>query len=156
MRLFGLLKPSARESISQELSSTPPCLSDFATADFVKKFGADPTGPRALAFLAFLASGTTREIVQIEAKHASVRRWLCGRSLQTHTMSFKHLGAAWVLQRLRRSKAVWPFKRAPDAIARSEPKARVPLAKSQRHTPAKWVVEQGGRSFNGQTGKVRC
>lgn len=113
IQLFRLLHGDGREAFADELRSTPNCLLGAFSADFLNRHRESLTGDEALASLAFVARNLKMEIVQIEAKRASIRRWLMGRSLQTHTVSFKNLGVAWILQRVRRARAVWPLKRSP-------------------------------------------
>eukprot|EP00971_Amphidinium_carterae_P280444 5567435-Amphidinium_carterae.1 len=45
------------------------------------------------------------DIAGIEARHASVRRQLVGKSIQVKRMSFEVLGANWLFQQWRRWKA---------------------------------------------------
>lgn len=114
-KLFLLLgvKGEQLEVLANDMLATPVCLLDTFTAEFFNKYRPSLTNDEPMAILEFVARTMKREIVQIEAKHASVRRWLMSRSLQTHTLSFKRLGVSWVLQRLRRSRTMWPFKRPP-------------------------------------------
>jgi len=45
-----------------------------------------------------------REMCQVEASHASVRRALFQNSVQTHTVLFQHVSAQWIGQRIRKNQ----------------------------------------------------
>ena len=110
-KLFGLLQNPLPHRLPEELLGAPPCTRDPFSDSFLKEHAANLTDAKAMAILTFMALLMKKEIVQIEAMHASVRRWLIGRSVHTHTLNFKDLGELWALQRARKSRANWPFKK---------------------------------------------
>ena len=109
-RLFALLLRPLPDGIVQQIKDTPPCMQDDFTKEFLEAHGGDLLADRPQAILTHLARIMKKETVDIECRHASIRRFLISKSVQTHTLKFADLGRHWVLQRWRRGKCAWPFK----------------------------------------------
>lgn len=102
VRMFVLVdtnNPSLASDIRNEAAACPLLLDDFTQAmlkehpswhscDFMVK-------------LRMIALKARADITPIECRHASIRRILEGRSVQTHRLSLVDLGAEWVLQQIR-------------------------------------------------------
>ena len=97
-RMFILL---TSPELAAEVAATPPCMQDSWSASFLARYGEDLLSDKAMAVLVTLAELTTKDTAQIEARHASIRRWLKTRSQQTHVMDFEILSCEWTLQRTR-------------------------------------------------------
>lgn len=119
--LFRLLQ---QPDLFGELQGVPECMRDDISHEFLTQFAESPNSPRARAFLEFLAFSVSMDTAQIEARHASIRRWLFSRSTQTHTMEFTRLSTEWVLQQARRLDAMFrqgrPADSTPSAASRPQ------------------------------------
>ena len=103
--VFGLVREGSAEAEAQALLAKCPEMHDAWSAAFVGYYKDRPGGlcsPEAKAELLHTLSIAKREIAQIEAGHASVRRGLVMHSVQTHTLLFKHVSAQMVTQRMRK------------------------------------------------------
>ena len=86
--VFGLVREGSAEAEAQALLAMCPEMHDAWSAAFVGYYKDRPGGlcsPEAKAELLHTLSIAKREIAQIEAGHASVRRGLVMHSVQTHT-----------------------------------------------------------------------
>jgi len=106
-RLFRLLDSVAHaDAILQD----PPCLLDPWSTAFVDPHRAEPEGlrgdvPRAKATL--VAELAMVDIAQLEAGHASIRRRLFSRGVQTHGLVLQDLSAERLLDRVRHDGQQW-------------------------------------------------
>ena len=92
IRLFKLLLSDT----SDVLDDTPPCMFDPWSLDFVTRHRGKPGGcssEEALAELRLHASLIVMDISAIEATHASIRRRLNIRGVQTHAESLEEVSA---------------------------------------------------------------
>ena len=92
IRLFKLLLSDT----SDVLDDTPPCMFDPWSLDFVTRHRGTPGGcssEEALAELRLHASLIVMDISAIEATHASIRRRLNIRGVQTHAESLEEVSA---------------------------------------------------------------
>lgn len=96
-QLFRLL---ADQSLAQEFSTWPACMQDQWVRAFVKKY---PTmcEPEVLPTLHMLAELLPVGISHIESLHASIRRVLTAKSVQTHRMRLHELSAHWICHQFR-------------------------------------------------------
>ena len=92
-----------------EVAGMPDCLVDPWTSALRKEYPG-LVGEEVQQILYTLASLVRVDISHVESRHASVRRMLTGRSVQTHPLSLQDLSAQWVFQqhRTRRSRLGGP------------------------------------------------
>jgi hypothetical protein len=84
------------------LRTTPPCLFKDAANKLIGEFRDEPiVTEKLLSKLEFNALERDVSIAPLEAKHASIRRLIMVRSLQTHKLDFKDLNAEWLCSRFR-------------------------------------------------------
>ena len=86
------------------------CSWDPWTAAFVEPHLDAPQGLRGevpQAQLGLVASLADCDISQVEAGHASLRRRLFSRGVQTHKLPFETLSAEWVLDKVRHRGKLW-------------------------------------------------
>jgi len=103
IRLFRLVHSP---EMAEELSQAPACLRDGWTEWMLESHpGEQLTSSDFRTRLLLAASMAHMDIAGIEARHASIRRVLKGRSVQTHMINFEDADAAWVCQRVRQSMA---------------------------------------------------
>ena len=84
-----------------EMALVPDCRLDSWTKQLKDSFGFDH--PHLQSILIAEATLCPTAIAKVEAKHASMRRHLKGRSVQTHALSAEGCGAEWVFQSFRRA-----------------------------------------------------
>ena len=91
-RLFGVL---SNPEVANVLEGLPQCCLDDFSKSFLAAVAVDGglTSPVSLAKLKLLATLARSNIVAIEAKHASIRRRLQTRGVQTHAESLQELSA---------------------------------------------------------------
>ena len=96
-----------------------PCLQDPFTTQMLKDYpGLE--GDDCLAALETLATLLPNDITEIEARHATLRRLLLGKSLQTHKMDFEDLSGQWVALQHR----LHHCRPAPKSQTKPRPKKR--------------------------------
>lgn len=98
-KVFALIKS---DLVADELDKAPPCVRGRFVQEFYEKFEGNLTSVAAKAFLEAILVYTSHDVAQIESRHASIRRWLTFKSLQTHVVDFASLSSEWLLMRLRR------------------------------------------------------
>lgn len=98
VRLFRLL---AEPSAAAELAEVPDCLLDPCSADF-KRLHPGFSGDALLQKLAVIAQVCPKDISQVEAKHATIRRILLSSSMHTHVQRLLDLSASWVFLQFRK------------------------------------------------------
>lgn len=109
IRLFLLL---AEPGLAAELAAVPECLLDGWSLR-MKQLHPGFAGQRLLQKLALIATITPKDISQVEARHATVRRFFKGASLQTHPQRLEELSSQWVLMQYRRRRLCGkPFRKA--------------------------------------------
>lgn len=88
---------------AKTIGNLPRCLLGEWTKALMAQ---DPSleGPEVLEVMRAVASVVRVDISHIEARHASIRRMLTVKSVQTHPFSFEELSAQWVLQQHRTSE----------------------------------------------------
>lgn len=102
-RMFLLLSDATfGATVLQEFRDTP-CLFDGWSSDFVRAHGESISDPQSVAVLelALLAQVVKEDIAQIEAQHASVRRFILARSLQSPGVRLDETSCNFVLGKLR-------------------------------------------------------
>ena len=107
-KLFSLLSHPEQ---SQELAGEPLCLKDTWTAQLQAQYP-DFLSEDFVNILRVQASLQMVDIAGIEAKHASIRRQVTLRSVQTWPLSFSRTSAEWLLQNVRRSLSSAPALKA--------------------------------------------
>ena len=146
-RLFLLLED---EDFAESILEADPCEFDAFSKSFVERFRAEGlTSPDALATLRCLATVLKTDIVDIEAKHASMRRYLKAAP-QAKVMSGKLLSGVWTCKRWakRQQRMGGPGLRAQ---AKKMARAGVGKKKARRHTRSAWqafvsVTSRGRRA----------
>lgn len=106
-RLFLLLESDAQAAALQQL---PPCMLDEFSAAFIAPHRDEPAGlssDTAKAKAALFGHLAKTDIAQIEAQHASVRRRLFARGVQTHAHSLVEVSAERVCDRVRHDGLRW-------------------------------------------------
>ena len=106
VRLFCLLEGEGKDIET----SVPPCCLDAWSNSFIQRHVGSAGGlsnPSALEELRLHARLAKLDISDIEARHASLRRRLVSRSVQTHPESLEEVSAETMLQRLRKSGVQW-------------------------------------------------
>jgi hypothetical protein len=102
-RMFLVLSDSTIAStILREYEETP-CLFDTWSSDFISTHGKDLLDVASLAFveLRLLAHTVKEDIAQIEARHASVRRFVMARSLQSPGVHLEEVSCHFIATKLR-------------------------------------------------------
>ena len=97
VRMFLLLKSKDHAAA---ILSTPPCVRGDWADNFIRKHPGLDTDECFFQLTAVAMLWPT-DIGMTESRHASIRRVLESRSLQTHRLQFKHLSAEWTLQQSR-------------------------------------------------------
>ena len=97
VRMFLLLKSKDHAAA---ILSTPPCVRGDWANNFIRKHPGLDTDECFFQLTAVAMLWPT-DIGMTESRHASIRRVLESRSLQTHRLQFKHLSAEWTLQQSR-------------------------------------------------------
>ena len=92
VKLFGMLDGR------RECMTDPDCVLDPLSKGLLKQF-APVDSPAFSAVLETVASNFTLDIAAVEAKHASTRRLLHVRHVQTHLPDLAAIGAAWTCRR---------------------------------------------------------
>ena len=110
-RVFLLLLDPAK---AQELLQTPDCLLDGWTKT-LKGLYPDFSGEEFQQVLYTVALLLRVDISSVESRHASIRRLLTARSVQTHPMGFADLSAQWVFQQHRTQQAAEQPKKKAEA-----------------------------------------
>ena len=107
IKLFRLIK---QRHLSAEYAAIPQCVKDPWTQELQKLF---PTFSEAdlIHMLVCQAWSMRTDISDIESRHASVRRQLTTRSVQTWKLGFAQAGCEWLLQTFRRRME--PHKKKP-------------------------------------------
>lgn len=95
-RMFGLIGNSKTEVLSQ-IWKDEKCVRDAWSQRIVEHFGADLGGLDAAAVLKSIAAVAHEETVQIETRHATLRRVLLARSIQSKRLDIDALNSdkAW-------------------------------------------------------------
>ena len=97
VRLFLLL---AYKEHAADILGMPRCVRGEWANQFIRKHpGLD--SDECFFQLTIIALLWPTDIGMTESRHASIRRALESRSLQTHRLQFKHLSAEWTLQQSR-------------------------------------------------------
>ncbi|CAK0802980.1 unnamed protein product, partial [Prorocentrum cordatum] len=94
-RIFAMIVDPA---VAQEVSDLQDCRMDSWTKDFVlrhKDADGGMSNPAAIAELNLLAAMIDLDIKAIESRHASIRRRLMVRGVQTHSATFAESSAEW-------------------------------------------------------------
>ena len=99
-RLFLLLDSP---QLAPDLVAEPACRKD-AWTQRLQRLYPEFQGEEFMAILHLHATQQPVDIASIEAKHASIRRQVCMRSVQTWTLGFSHTSAEWLLQCFRKSR----------------------------------------------------
>ncbi|CAK0788085.1 unnamed protein product [Prorocentrum cordatum] len=102
-RTFAMIVDPA---VAQEVSDLQDCRMDSWTKDFVlrhKDADGGLSNPAAIAVLNLLAATIDLDIKAIESHHASIRRRLMVRGVQTHSATFAESSAEWVVAQARLS-----------------------------------------------------
>ncbi|CAK0795464.1 unnamed protein product, partial [Prorocentrum cordatum] len=102
-RIFAMI---ADPAVAQEVSDLQDCRMDSWTKDFVlrhKDADGGLSNPAAIAELNLLAAMIDLDIKAIESRHASIRRRLMVRGVQTHSATFAESSAEWVVAQARLS-----------------------------------------------------
>ena len=97
MKLFRLIH---EPGLAAELKDTPRCVMDLWSRKLAERYPSFEH-PELLAILEVAARKMPVDISQVESLHASCRRLLKSKSLQTHQMSVSGLSSQWVCQRHR-------------------------------------------------------
>ena len=97
-----IVSSASRPHSGREFQTTPPCMLDDWTKDMIKHHP-DLSG-EVFQKLILTAMMAHFDMATIEAKHATVRRLLVSRSVQTHKRSFKDLSAEWLCNQARTRK----------------------------------------------------
>ena len=124
---IATFKALASDAWADEVVAKKPCLLDGWTAELMRLYGAKPDGLKsaeAKATMQLVASLAKLDIAGIESKHASIRRRLFGRGVQTHAEPFEEVSAEFVLDRVRKQGQGWssmPFDKAPRGESQMEP-----------------------------------
>jgi hypothetical protein len=95
-----LVDPEIAREI-REIHAASPCLLDEWTLEMLKEHGDQFGDDVSIHKLYTKALLMFKDIGRIEAKHASIRRQLVARSVQTHTVHLADVGSWWVLQQAR-------------------------------------------------------
>ena len=111
---------------------SPFCLKDPWSQRMVEEF-ADWSSPAFKHVLLVHCLSCATDTSQIEARHASVRRSVVGRSVQVKKMSFEALGAHWIFQQMRRWK--WVCGQKTLTSGRSQVGVGSPLCNHQPKLP---------------------
>ena len=152
---FQTFRLLADPSLSESVKKAPECLLDQWTKSLRNKYP-DMAGEEFTHVLYSVASLLKLDITNIESRHASVRRLLVSRSVQTHPMAFIDLSAQFLCQQFRTSRS-WatkhmrrddgsvpkPMVRRRRKKATAEKKAS-PKAKKQRNDPGFGGAWRGG------------
>ena len=149
-KLFRLLDLSDAR-IAAELRRTPICCQD----DFSKGFLGKHEGlrsPEASAILAVLAAVLKYDIVQIENRHVSIRRWLNAMSSHTQPAYFEKLSKEWVAQRARLHR-LWKVARVSVKTSFWAHKA---TEEADGAASAQVVAALAGRAYRGPSGAEVC
>lgn len=99
-QVFRLLK---EPELAAELVKTPPCMVDEWTKKLLQQHP-DLSGTEFLQKLSLVALMAWKDIAQVEARHASVRRILAAASLQTRRQALKDLSAYWCCLQFRKRR----------------------------------------------------
>lgn len=113
LRLFRLLEQG--ESAVADIEGAPPCLFDSWSAAFIERHAGTPgglTSATALAELRVHALLLRIDISTIECTHASIRRRLHSKGVQTHCEDLQELSAEHVLDRMRLQGLAWHTRSA--------------------------------------------
>ncbi|CAK0829047.1 unnamed protein product, partial [Prorocentrum cordatum] len=146
IRMFKLLNGS---SLGDVLSMPPCCMDDWSKG-FVGRHGLDADGaqlsPRAMSELRAHAAVARMHIAAIETRHASIRRRLESKSVQTSPYAFTELSADFVLDHVRIGGMHWPGLSAQEedvgADGVSEPEPAVASVSRPGGAWRCWVREQ--------------
>eukprot|EP00971_Amphidinium_carterae_P148062 2934459-Amphidinium_carterae.7 len=111
--------------LAEEISAIPDCCKDGWTLALQREHGFVGLPENVLSILVLTAMTQHTDIGHVEANHASIRRHVMQKSVQTWTLTLLSASTQWVFQRLRR------------AAASGKPKAKIHKA-----------------SFSAQKGKV--
>lgn len=106
MRMFSLLA-GARLA---DILSLPPCCMDEWSADFASRhrlWEEEQVSPEAMAELRLVAILAKVDVSGVEATHASIRRRLFGKGVQTRPLAVAELSAEFALDRARRRGEPW-------------------------------------------------
>ena len=86
--------------VAAKIQSMSECLLDGWTKSLLAKFP-DLNNGECQHVLATVAALVKVDTSDLESRHASIRRMLVARSVQTHSLSFSDLSAQWVFQQHR-------------------------------------------------------
>lgn len=127
LKMFTLLAGAPPSDVADD----PPCMMDPWSLSFVADFSGIGLGSmEALSYLRTIASMIRLNISDIEASHASIRRRLHVRGVQTHPEGIEEVSAEFVLDKLRHAGLPWkadPFvkdNRGSDADGASQTTAK--------------------------------
>lgn len=98
---FKIFRLLVEPDLAPELCRAPPCLLDEWSAEMKAKHPS-LSGPDLLKELELVCLLGWKDISQVEARHASVRRSLKTASLQTRPQEFSNLSALWSMQQAKK------------------------------------------------------
>ena len=98
VRLYKLL---ADPDLAPTLAEQPPCVKDSWTQALQKQYPRF-SEPEFMNILIGLGCSLRTDISSIEAKHASIRRQLTSKSIQTWRLGLSQASSEWILQGCRR------------------------------------------------------
>lgn len=106
-RMFGLIG-AAREEVLESIQAENKCLMDPWSRRIAELFNDNLGGPDVHAILSATAAVAHEETVQIEARHATLRRVLAARSIQSKRLDMNSLNADKAISRTSDSAMVAP------------------------------------------------
>lgn len=106
IQMFRLL---ADKGAAEDLRAAPNCLLDTWSAE-IRRLHPSLSGADLFHKLALLGQLCHKDIAQVEARHATIRRILMAASMHTHTQAFQDLSASWTFLQFR--KRSFKMKRA--------------------------------------------
>lgn len=98
---FQIFRLLAEPEAAETLLAVPDCLLDQWSLE-MKRLHPTFAGEVFLSKLAVLSQVLWKDISQLEARHATIRRLLLAASLQTHTQAFEDLSAQWLFLQFRK------------------------------------------------------
>lgn len=106
---FQLFSVLIDQSMAARIASSPECVLGEFVRDFLAKSQEHGglLGAVSMSKLHLLAMMAEVNTATIEAKHASIRRRLFSRGVQTHGESLEEVSAEWVVDQLRLQGVAW-------------------------------------------------
>lgn len=102
---------STHSVTAASIRDAPRCMQDRWPREQTKKYAPDFNSKRFRSVLIVVALLITLDTVQLETRHASNRRPLVQRSLQTHLSSLEDVSLEFVMQRIRRNGMKFVYSR---------------------------------------------